>query len=152
MCLPKTKYTVILGEGTVEHAGYVEELRETGKLEQVLLPEKEGLKNLQTSNEDLLVDDDVNMIPKVLSRADETSINTDNRSIVKMESKKFTEDEKRETGAVKLEIYREYIKTSGGWLFWTVVGLMFFAHQGLILGTVRLFIFFLLMATYRISL
>ena len=32
--------------------------------------------------------------------------------------KKFTEEESRETGAIKVSIYREYLETSGGVWFW----------------------------------
>ena len=36
LCLPRAKYTVILGEGTVQHAGFVEDLRHSGVLDEVM--------------------------------------------------------------------------------------------------------------------
>ena len=139
MCLPRTKYTVILGEGTVEHAGFVDEFLQTGVLRQILL-QKEDLKQEQISNEELLKDQDPkdNMLDIVSSRTNETSKKIDDSDTIQMEQpKKFTEDEKREAGAVKLKIYREYVKSSGGWLFWASVVFIFLAHQGFILGRVR---------------
>lgn len=142
LCLPKTKYTVILGEGIVEHAGFVDEFQRTGVLERILLQGEESRKNEQITNEELLEEDEDprgKKLVRVMSRANETSDKIDDSQEVNLEQpKKFTEDEKREAGAVKLEIYTEYLKTSGGWLFWVPVVFMFFAHQGLILGRVRI--------------
>ena len=50
--------------------------------------------------------------------------------------KKFTEDEKRETGAIKVSIYKEYLSTAGGIWFWTPIIVLFGFYQALLLGRV----------------
>ena len=39
LCLPRTKYAVLLENGTVSHAGFVEELRDAGRLDSILKEE-----------------------------------------------------------------------------------------------------------------
>lgn len=143
LCLPKTKYTILLGEGAVEHAGFVDDLRKTGILEKISQPEQENQRNEQMSKEDLHIESESRGEPlfKALSRASKIDTRIDDGEVpVRTEQpKKFTADEKRETGAIKFGIYNEYLTASGGWWFWIVVLLMFITHQGLVLGRVSLY-------------
>ena len=42
LCLPSTSYAVVLSEGTVEHAGFVEDLQRAGVLNQILSDEQQA--------------------------------------------------------------------------------------------------------------
>lgn len=150
LCLPKAKYTILLGEGIVEHAGFVDDLRRTGIIDEILQPEEKTEKTRQMSQEELVIDGDSDreLLCRVLSKGTETNDVIDDEQNVQMEqSKKFTADEKRETGAIKFGIYKEYLNTSGGWWFWILVLTMFAADQGLIIGRVSLFTPFFLFGT-----
>lgn len=137
LCLPKTKYTILLGEGTVEHAGFVDDLRQTGIVGKILQPEEETGRNKPMSKEELRIRSERNgeLLCKELSQTTETDGNGE-VYVQTEQPKKFTVDEKRETGAIKFGIYKEYLKTSGGWWFWILVLTMFITHQGLVLGRV----------------
>ena len=138
LCLPKTKYTVSLGDGTIEHAGLVDDLKRTGSLAQILKNEESevsdetnGLLNVDGANGDTLA--------KVMSRRSEQSVMIDDGGTGgkgKIQPKKFVEDEKRETGSIKLGHYKEYITTSGGLKLWGPLALLFVGYMFLILGRV----------------
>lgn len=142
LCLPKTKYAVLLDEGSVKHAGLVDDLRQAGIIDKILQQEEEeGIwREEQISEEELLIDSEINgkSHRKVRSKTTETEASMDGGepTVQTEHPKKFTADEKRETGAIKFGIYREYLKTSGGWWFWILVLAMYIAHQGLVLGRV----------------
>jgi ABC-type multidrug transport system fused ATPase/permease subunit len=124
LCRSKTKYIVELGDGTVENAGLVQELEEEGILEKIISHE---------ANEAGTEEDE-----------DPTAVNSEESSdgetiepIKKVDSKtpkKFVEDEKREQGRVKTHVYMDYMKSSGGWPFWTVAILLFALLQVLVTG------------------
>lgn len=140
LCLPKTKYTVSLGEGTVAHAGLVEELKRTGSMAQILKQE-ESDEQEQAEKDDLLLADEANgtTLSKIMSRRSGHSVMVDDGGADvkdKAKPKKFTEDEKRETGAIKVDIYKEYISQSGGLKLWIPLAVFFIGYMGLILGRV----------------
>ena len=140
LCIPKTKYAVLLGDGTVENAGFVDEFKKSGVLEKILQQEEAAQGEEKINDEQLLKDEVTNTLHQVLSRTTEASLIIDDEELPLKEGQPriFTEEEKRERGKVKFGIYKEYLNTSGGWLFWVVVLAMFVAHQGLILGRVGL--------------
>ena len=139
LCLPRAKYTVVLGSGTVEHAGLVKDLQRTGSLEAIL--KQEQLEE-QEKDEGLEVPDDhVNgdALRKVMSTRSEPSAIIDDGGDHKKDKakpKKFIEDEARETGAIKLTVYRQYLANSGGMKYWIPILVMFIGYQGMILGRV----------------
>ena len=142
LCLPKTRYTVVLGDGTIEHAGSVEDLRRRGSLVEILKQEQDE-QDLEKEEADELLRAsraNGNALRKVISQRSERSAKTDDGELDgkgKSQPKKFTEDEKRETGKIGAGIYKEYLKTSGGAPFWiTLVGL-YTAYMGLVLFRVR---------------
>lgn len=147
LCLPKTKYTVLLGEGTVEHAGFVDDLRQAGIIEKILQREEAGRKEPK-GEEEVLIDSESSgeLLRKVLSRAAEADPEIDDGEATgkSEQPRKFNADEKRETGAIKFTIYKEYLKSSGGWWFWILVLTMFFTHQALVLGRVSLSVHYVL--------
>ena len=141
LCLPKTNYSVLLGEGTVAHAGSVEDLKRTGSFSEFLKEQKEFEKEQEKKAEEALQvpqDDgmDGNTLQKVFSRRSERSVNIDDGELDtkgKSQPKKYMEDEKRETGSIKLSIYKEYIKSSGGFRFWVPLCCAFFSYMALVL-------------------
>lgn len=149
LSLPKAKYTVVLGEGKIQHAGSVRELREAGLLSEALseendaLPPPETIEQLsrharQSFNAE---NDDHNreVLRKIISnvsqrskswKVDDSALDARGNN----KPKKFTEEEKREIGAVKLSVYLEYIRSSGGFWVWIPILILFLGHQGIILG------------------
>jgi ABC-type multidrug transport system fused ATPase/permease subunit len=140
LCLPRSNYTVLLGEGTVEHAGFVEDLQRTGSLEQILQQEKSEVKEVLEDDDLLNVDEpDGDVLTRVLSKRSAHSALVDDGGADKKpkpQPKKFTEDEKRETGSIKFDLYKEYISTSGGIKLWGPLCVLFVGYMGLILGRV----------------
>ena len=137
LCLPKTKYTVSLGEGTVEHAGLVEDLQRTGSMAQIL--KREESEELENAEKEDLIDEDNgkgNTLAKVLSRPSAIVDDGGADAKGKVQAKKFTEDEKRETGSIKIDLYKEYITQSGGLKMWLPLALLFIGYMSLILGRV----------------
>lgn len=139
LCLPRTKYSVLLGEGTVAHAGFVEDLKRTGSLADILKQEGEHDK---PEDQALFPENDEghgNTLHKVFSRHSERSVRVDEGEIdikAKSQPKKFTEDEKRETGSIKLGIYKEYLTTSGGLKLWLPLVCFYIGYMMLVLGRV----------------
>ena len=117
----RTKYVVELGDGTIEHAGLLSELEEAGTLQKIL------------SHEQAEIDEDPTAINS--EESDEGEIGEVLKKVnSRKAAKKFVEDEKREQGRVKTQIYLEYMKFSGGWPYWTVALFGFTLAQALITG------------------
>jgi len=118
----RTKYLVELGEGTVETAGFLSDLEEDGTLQKVLSHEEVESEDGFTTVDPLERSDDVNV----------------GEELKKVESKKvvakFVEDETRERGRVKLQIYLKYMNASGGWPFWILAVFGFILVQFLVTG------------------
>jgi len=137
LVMPKTEYAVILGEGTVQHAGSVEELQRTGPLEQVIKQEHEGRRDNNKENGQDINEAVNGSLHKILSNETERSQKFDNGELDvqgKSKPKMFTEDEKREKGSIKTGIYREYLTTSGGIWFWLPIMCLYVLYQGIIVG------------------
>ncbi|KAL8748531.1 MAG: hypothetical protein Q9184_007237, partial [Pyrenodesmia sp. 2 TL-2023] len=142
LCLPRTDYAVLLGDGTVEHAGPVEQLQQGGMLDTVLQEEREDeairAKQVEANIEALAeIGDDDATLQKILTAVTERSVKTDDSETEvkgKVQPKKFTEEERREKGSVKLGIWKEYLSTSGGWWVWPPIILFFCFYQILVLG------------------
>ena len=113
LCISRTKYAIQLGNGTVKHAGNVEELKKSGSLTDILhideTPQEEG--EIETTNEV----EDLQLL-KVKSAA---------KTDTAVKPKKFVEDEHREKGRIKKAVYLGYFKVSGGLLFWMLCTLIF---------------------------
>ena len=146
LALPRTKYSVLLGEGTIAHAGFVTDLQRTGSLADILKLEEEEEKE---QDEEALREDEINDdgLQKIMSRFSERSVKVDDSegldSKGKGQTKKFTEDEKRETGAIKFGVYKEYFNTSGGFKIWIILICLYLGYMALILGRVCCIPFYL---------
>ena len=123
LCLPKAEYTVILGDGTVQHAGRVKDLLNEGVIDDFLQkeppPPHENVRAQSFSMDDV-------ELRKIVSNASHRSrFDPD----VKIQPKKFTEEEKRESGAVKLGVYLEYFKASGALRAWVPISVVYIAYE-----------------------
>ncbi|KAL8859663.1 MAG: hypothetical protein Q9178_003777 [Gyalolechia marmorata] len=142
LCLSRTAYAVSLNAGTVEYAGLVKELQQRGVLPQ-LRSEREELPTTQPIDIKDVVealtkagDEDENL-RKIITTVTDCSVRTDDSEVDtrgKGQPKKFTEDENREKGSVKIGIWKEYLGTSGGWWFWPSIVLFFIFYQLLVLS------------------
>ncbi|KAL9608042.1 MAG: hypothetical protein Q9167_007098 [Letrouitia subvulpina] len=141
LCLPKAKYAVSLANGTVLHAGFVEDLRRDGVLDQIVRDEEEKkLQDEEELEEELArvrSEEDRNGLQKAFTnttgrsfKIDSSGVETKNIS----QPRKFIEEERREKGHVKFSIWREYLNSSGGWPFWSFVVLFFISYEALVLG------------------
>ncbi|KIX98535.1 uncharacterized protein Z520_05836 [Fonsecaea multimorphosa CBS 102226] len=158
LCLPKTNYSVLLSNGTVEQAGQTEELRRSGKLKSILAEEDEAEQKRDEEEEEEAVGhltvDDGGGLQKLLTnqsrrsrrksalsdvgdnlmrRPSRASLN-DAKQSRSNAPKKFTEEESRETGAVKYKIYSAYLRASGGFGYWLFILAFFGVWVAIYLG------------------
>lgn len=144
LCLPRAQYTVVLGEGTVAYAGLVEDLERIGSLEAILAMEQAADKEDREAEADGesghgTKEVEGYTLTKVLSHRAGNPNPVDSGEVdtkPKSQPKKFTEDEKRETGSIRLDVYGEYFFKSGGFKVWVPLIMIFVGFMGLILGRV----------------
>ncbi|EEP77883.1 hypothetical protein UREG_02732 [Uncinocarpus reesii 1704] len=138
LCLPQADYSVHLDHGVVQHADSVAELRRTGSLANILAqPENEGLESNEGAVE--TVEDEVeesNTLQKILSHRSQQAITEGHTDSVPNASvpKKFQQEEKRETGSIKLTHYIQYFQSGGGVIYWFFVLLAFCSYATLTVG------------------
>ena len=135
--MPRSAYCVILGEGTVQHAGPTEELQRMGVLKEWMKQQQKSYNHEVEVAQEVVDDTSKSALNRILSNTKERSVNFDSSETDvqgKSQPKKFTEDEKRETGAIKTEIYKKYFRTSGGLWLWLPIVIIFIAHQSIVMG------------------
>ncbi|TVY41910.1 ATP-dependent bile acid permease, partial [Lachnellula cervina] len=126
LCKSKTKYIVELGDGTIEHAGLVQELENEGTLQEIISHE-ESAQQIQ--------EDEESIESTAVNSAEESS--DENEPLKKVDSKtprQFVEEEAREEGRVKTAVYLTYMKATGGIPFWSVAVLAYAIAQALLTG------------------
>ncbi|WEW59244.1 hypothetical protein PRK78_004713 [Emydomyces testavorans] len=135
LCLPQADYSVHLEHGVVQHAGPVAELRRTGSLADILAqPDNQEQEEIEETFEDEV--EESNTLQKILSRRSQRSTrreHSDNKP-TSQAPKKFQQDEKRETGSIKLIHYLKYFENGGGMTYWSFVLLTFCVYAGLTVG------------------
>ena len=135
LCLPKATYSIILGDGTVQYAG----LPDRGKF---LMKDEEEHKDQPQEQKQEPLDrtaehEDRELLRQVPSHTSHRSKRIDSGELDtqgKLQPKKFIEEERRETGSVKLAIYREYLTSSGGVWLWVPILALFIIYQSLVVG------------------
>ncbi|KAF2501023.1 ATP-dependent bile acid permease [Lophium mytilinum] len=155
LCLPKTKYSVHLSGGTVGQAGFVEELRARGKLDEILEDEEDAVSD--TEDGDTLPDLDIQDHRRASSSAKtEQPLNGSHgtgrrrHSAISVRSdkiddgglsvgpkaapKKFVEEETTMRGRISWAVYRGYMSAGGGFWFWAIIVLTFAAYETGLLG------------------
>ena len=130
LCESKAKYLVELGDGKVLYAGPVAELRQDGVLERI--------KTHEQSQDEIEADEAITAVNSDTNSEDDQS-SLDGGPLQKLPSlkptpRKFVEEETREVGAVRKQVYATYLKDSGGYLFWTFVVFVFALVQGFSIG------------------
>lgn len=124
LCRPRARFLVELGDdGTVLHSGVIED---EGEEELEVVETREEVE--QVASDGAAVDVDT----------DETALGDGHGELLtKIPSKtprRFVEEETREKGAVKAEVYKTYFKSSGGYLAWASTLLLWITYQGFTLG------------------
>lgn len=123
LCLPRAEYAVRLSaRGTLEHAGLVKELQQSGSFEDILKADDTE----ETAAED----------KKTATQGADGQANGSAKKDLKDKAtaKKLIEDEKRETGSVKRSVYITYLKATGGIPFWVFVFIFYLIAQALTLS------------------
>jgi ABC-type multidrug transport system fused ATPase/permease subunit len=128
LCLPRAKYAVSLSsQGTLKHAGLVEELKKSGSFEEMLKAEQEENISQATTDGD---SSETTANGKTSGPEAKPVGSKDPKTI----PKKLVDDEHRESGSVKKSVYMDYLKATGGLPFWTLVLIFYVIGQGLTLG------------------
>jgi ABC-type multidrug transport system fused ATPase/permease subunit len=128
LCLPRAKYAVRLSAlGMLEHAGLIDELRQSGTLDKILQAD-DSLESVQDDVEELLNEAESNGSSTTAGDGTLAAATT------KPPPKKLIEDEKREVGRVKTSVYTQYLNSSGGWPFWSFLALLFITAETLTIG------------------
>jgi hypothetical protein len=131
LVLPRAKYAVRLGSrGTLEHAGLIEELKQTGSFEEILDAEGTAISVTDTdtgaSSEATLQEP----LPGAVGPA----VANETPAPAKPTPKKLVEDEHREVGGVNRSVYTNYLNATGGIPFWTLVFVVYIVAQALSMG------------------
>ncbi|KAF8859693.1 hypothetical protein BDZ45DRAFT_742025 [Acephala macrosclerotiorum] len=115
LCLPKAKYAVRLSaKGVLEHAGLIEDLRQTGTLNEILKA-NDAVESVDVEEDEALSAVETNTLPTIPSG--------DAAFAAEAPPKKLHEVEKRETGRVKTSVYAGYL-TQGftlGLTYWVKI-------------------------------
>ncbi|OJD19912.1 hypothetical protein AJ78_00106 [Emergomyces pasteurianus Ep9510] len=139
LCLGETDYSVYLQNGTVGHAGTVDELRRTGELTEILTDKA----NDAARRNDELGDDidelsaDEATLQKVFSNGSQVHTNIVRSDITATNKKapaKFQQDEWRESGSVKIAHYKTYFQSGGNIWYWLFVAVAFLGYITLAVG------------------
>lgn len=130
LCEAKAKYLVELGDGKVLYAGPVAELRKDGVLDRI--------KTHEQTHEEIEADEAVTAVNSDTNSEDGQS-SLDGGVLKKVPSlkptpRKFVEEETREQGAVRKQVYATYLKDSGGYFFWVFVVCIFALVQAFSIG------------------
>ncbi|KAK2736230.1 hypothetical protein FQN57_000828 [Myotisia sp. PD_48] len=133
LCLPQADYSVHLHKGTIQHAGPVTELKQTGILTEILA-EEENREEERMGDE---IDSKV-IVPGNQSVAENASVNTPESNGIDSHDTKapkiFTQAENREIGSIKLANYVKYFRSGGNWFYWIAVFGAFVLYATLGLG------------------
>ncbi|PHH87815.1 hypothetical protein CDD83_8368 [Cordyceps sp. RAO-2017] len=131
---PHTKYLVELGDGTVSHHGLLSDLEEDGTLQRIKSHEQPRTETEAEESVD----------KPVVSKRKRSSVSQPSDGVADIDAplarvpsntgKKFTTDETHEKGMVKRHVYATYMKSNGGYLFWTVCLVLYVAFEAGNLG------------------
>ncbi|KAJ5096035.1 hypothetical protein NUU61_005391 [Penicillium alfredii] len=141
LCLPRTDYSVLLGNGCVKYAGTIDELMKANHLEDILQEEHATEETGQASadGESKILNDGESTLQKVISNTSHQRPNTspnenENTENAGSAPKKFVEEEKREKGSIQLSVYTAYLSKGGHWTFWLVGILVYLTYSSLMVG------------------
>ncbi|PLB48636.1 P-loop containing nucleoside triphosphate hydrolase protein [Aspergillus steynii IBT 23096] len=123
LCLPRTDYCVLLENGSMTHAGSVEELSKMQGLTDVLhnLATERAAKRQQVDEEDAVSRRKRSSVGPPPAAGDENH-------------RKFTQDEKRETGAISWSVYMAYVSKGNRLPVWALTFLAYAVFTALLVG------------------
>lgn len=125
LCRARAKFLVELGDAGIQHAGLLEDLQQDGTLD--LIESHEDAEQATSSDDTTVgVDDETPAL--------ENGLGGPLRKVPSTTPRRFVEEETREKGAIKAEVYKTYLKSSGGYLAWAVALLLWVTYQGCTLG------------------
>ncbi|KAF9247626.1 hypothetical protein DTO027I6_732 [Penicillium roqueforti] len=145
LCLPRTDYSVLLENGRIKYAGTIDDLKESHHLEDILGKEH------ATEQADLVADgedreffnDEETTLQKVISNTSHqkpniatngSASNGNGIATTQTKPKKFVEDEKRETGSVRLAVYISFLNKGGSVVYWLVTLSVYLMFSSLMVG------------------
>ncbi|KXG53717.1 ABC transporter, integral membrane type 1 [Penicillium griseofulvum] len=146
LCLPRTDYSVLLENGRVKYAGTIDDLRKSHHLEDILREEQAAEQADLVSERDdgELLNDEETTLQKVISNTSyqntstattgQTSTGSGAPTAQTPAPKKFVEDEKRETGSVRLEVYFAFLNKGGSVFYWLMTLAVYLFYSTLLIG------------------
>ncbi|KAJ5788264.1 hypothetical protein N7457_003254 [Penicillium paradoxum] len=152
LCLPRTDYSVLLENGRIKYAGTIDELKASRHLEDILREEQaaEEADHLVDGDDNEFLNDEETTLQKVISNtprrrasAAANGHNHNGNGTTPAQSgtaqqgstpKKFVEDEKRETGSVRLSVYLAFLNKGGSVAFWLLTISVFLLFSCLMIG------------------
>ncbi|CAG7965014.1 unnamed protein product [Penicillium nalgiovense] len=146
LCLPRTDYSVLLENGRIKYAGTVDDLKGSHHLEDLLREEQAAKQaGLAAAGEDREFNDEETTLQKVISntshRKPNTAVNgqaSNGNGIPTAQQtptpKKFVEDEKRESGSVRLAVYLAFLNKGGSVVYWLVTLAVYLTFSSLLVG------------------
>lgn len=120
LCISRATFAVILGHGTVEHVGHADVLTKSASFTNVIQREAEVVVK---ESDDIIFDDSIKL--KLKRTMSQSSANFYANATENAKPRTFTEEEHRETGGIKIRIYLEYFRASGGLFYWSICLLVF---------------------------
>jgi ABC-type multidrug transport system fused ATPase/permease subunit len=149
LCLPRTDYSVLLENGRIKYAGTVDDLKESHHLEDILREERAAEQvDVASGGEDReFLNDEETTLQKVISNTSHQKPSTaangqasnGNGTAPAQQTptpKKFVEDEKRETGSVRLAVYLAFLNKGGSVAYWLVTLAVYLMFSCLLVGRV----------------
>ncbi|RDH38095.1 ABC transporter [Aspergillus welwitschiae] len=129
LCLSRTDYCVILSDGLTIHAGTVDELAATQNLIDLL---GESAKSSNGRKSDVVDEEPVSPMTPMKRVSTESGFSV--ATSVTEPPRKFTEDEKREKGAVSMQVYTTYMTKGKCLRWWMITFLAYVAFMALLVG------------------
>lgn len=147
LCLPRTDYSVLLENGRIKYAGTIDDLKESHHLEDILGKEHAAEQaDLVADGEDReFFNDEETTLQKVISNTSHqkpniatngSASNGNGIATTQTKPKKFVEDEKRETGSVRLAVYISFLNKGGSVVYWLVTLSVYLMFSSLMVGRV----------------
>ncbi|KAJ5824161.1 ABC transporter integral membrane type 1 [Penicillium robsamsonii] len=146
LCLPRTDYSVLLENGRIKYAGTVDDLKESHHLEDILREEQAAEQAGLIADRDHheLPNDEETTLQKVISNTSYQKASTapngqapngnGTATAQTPTPKKFVEDEKRETGSVRLAVYLAFLNKAGSVVYWLITLAVYLSFSTLLIG------------------
>jgi ABC-type multidrug transport system fused ATPase/permease subunit len=124
-------FVVELADGVVAAAGLTSELEKEGILAKIKRHEQSQREIMEEEAVTAVNSEDVS---EVDGQEESSTGGAPLKKVLSKKPQKFVEDETREKGAIKKEVYVLYLGESGGWVWWTLLAAIFIMHQAFVIG------------------